>query len=84
MNSLDKYMEDEWNEYIANNSGMSIKDMMVDYVSKGIFKEEVCNGMCNDCMCGALEDEFISHPKEDEAQSRKDTPVFSGVLKYFP
>jgi len=84
MNSLDKYMEDEWNEYIANNSGMSIKDMMVDYVSKGIFKEEVCNGMCNDCMCGALEDEFISHPKEDEAQKRKDTPVFSGVLKYFP
>ena len=77
MNSLDKYVIDEWNQYIANNSGMSIRDMMVD-------KEEVCNGMCNDCMCGALENEFISHPKEDEAQKRKDTPVFSGVLKYFP
>lgn len=78
MNSLDKYMEDEWNQYIANNSGMSIRDMIVD------IEEEVCNGLCSDCTCGELEKEFISHPKEDEAQSRKDTPVFSGVLKYFP
>ena len=78
MNSLDKYMEDEWNQYIANNSGMSIRDMMVD------IEEEVCNGLCSDCICGAPENEFISHPKEDEAQKRKDTPVFSGVLKYFP
>ena len=78
MNSLDKYMEDEWNQYISHNSGMSIKDMMVNE------EEDVCNGMCNDCMCGALEEEFISHPKEDEAQARKNTPVFSGVLNYFP
>ena len=78
MNSLDKYMEDEWNQYIANNSGMSIRDMMVA-------GEDVCNGMCDDCLCGEMEREFISHPpKEDEAQDRKDTPVFSGVLKYFP
>jgi len=77
MNSLDKYMEDEWNQYIANNSGMSIRDMMVE-------EESVCNGMCSDCTCGELENEFISHPNEDEAQARKDTPVFSGVLKYFP
>ena len=87
MNSLDKYMEDEWNQYISHNSGMSIKDMMVNE------EEDVCNGMCNDCMCGALEEEFISHPQEDssrnvnfieDAQSRKETPVFSGVLNYFP
>ena len=77
MNSYDKFLEMEWLEYVANNSGERIKDIMVD-------KEEICNGMCNDCMCGALEKEFISHPKEDEAQKRKDTPVFSGVLKYFP
>lgn len=87
MNSLDKFMEDEWNQYISHNSGMSIKDIMVNE------EEYVCNGMCNDCMCGALEEEFISHPQEDssrnvnfiaDAQSRKETPVFSGVLNYFP
>jgi len=78
-NSLDKYMENEWNEYIANNSGMSVRDMMVD------IEDEVCNGMCSDCTCGELESEFISHPKkEDEASKRKETPVFSGVLNYFP
>ena len=91
MNSLDKYMEDEWNQYIAHNSGMSIKDMMVndeEIICDGSCGCQCidckCNGMCNDCMCGALEDEFISHPKEDEAQARKNTPVFSGVLNYFP
>jgi hypothetical protein len=93
MNSLDKYMEDEWNQYIANNSGMSIRDMMVDKeevsaidkFKQMIINEEIeCNGLCSDCTCGELEKEFISHPKEDEAKSRKDTPVFSGVLKYFP
>ena len=58
MNSYDKFMENEWNEYISNNSAR-ISEMMVE-------TEE-------------LENEFISH-----AQERKDTPVFSGVLKYFP
>ena len=77
MNSYDKFMENEWNEYISNNSGRSIKDMMVA-------GEDVCNGMCDDCLCGEMEREFISHPKEDEAQARKNTPVFSGVLNYFP
>ena len=72
MNSYDKFMENEWNEYISNNSAR-ISDMMVET------EEDKCNGMCSDCTCGALEDEFISH-----AQERKNTPVFSGVLKYFP
>ena len=40
MNSYDKFMENEWNEYISNNSGRSIKDMMVA-------GEDVCNGMCD-------------------------------------
>ena len=72
MNSYDKFMENEWNEYISNNSAR-ISEMVVNQ------EEEVCNGMCSDCTCGELEKEFISH-----AQERKDTPVFSGVLKYFP
>ena len=55
MNSLDKYMEDEWNEHVAENMGVMISDYM-DTKSKGV----------------------------SEAQKRKDTPVFSGVLKYFP
>ena len=71
MSRYDKFMEDEWNQYISNNSGMSIRDMMIE-------SEELCNGMCEDCMCTALES------KEDEAKKRKDTPVFSGVLSYFP
>ena len=55
MNSLDKYMEDEWNEHVAENMGVMISDYM-DTKSKDV----------------------------SEAQKRKDTPVFSGVLKYFP
>jgi hypothetical protein len=58
MNSYDKFMENEWNEYVSNNSAR-ISDMMVE-------TEE-------------LENEFISH-----AQERKNTPVYSGVMKYFP
>ena len=73
MNSYDKFMEDEWNDYISNNTNMSIRNMMIRE------EEEACNGLCTDCTCGELEKEFISH-----AQERKDTPVFSGVLKYFP
>ena len=77
MNSLDKFMEDEWNQYISHNSGMSINDMMVN-------EAKACNGECDDCGCAELEKEFISHPKEDVAKARKETPVFSGVLNYFP
>ena len=80
MNSLDKFMEMEWNQYISHNSGMSINDMMVN-------EAKACSGECDDCACEELEREFISHPKEDvvsEAKARKETPVFSGVLNYFP
>ena len=52
MNSLDKYMEDEWNSHVAENMGVMISDYM-DTKSKDV----------------------------SEAQKRKDTPVFSGVLK---
>lgn len=85
MNSYDKFMEDEWNEYISHNSRMLINDMMVN-------EARVCDGECGDCMCtkhkhikedAALENEFISHPKT-EAQNRKETPVYSGMLNYFP
>ncbi|MDA7825045.1 DUF5664 domain-containing protein [Flavobacteriaceae bacterium] len=55
MNSLDKYMEDEWNSHVAENMGVMISDYM-NTKSKDV----------------------------SEAQKRKDTPVFSGVLKYFP
>ena len=77
MNSYDKFMENEWNQYISHNSGMSINDIMIN-------DEIECNGNCTDCGCAELENEFISHPKVDVAQARKETPVFSGVLNYFP
>ena len=77
MDNYDEFLEKEWQNFVANHSGVSVNDLIID--------TDVCNGMCNDCMCGALEDEFISHPpKKDEAQARKNTPVFSGVLNYFP
>mgnify|MGYP003650226555 CR=1 FL=1 len=70
-----EYTEREWNQYISHNSGMSIRDMMVDLES------DICNGMCEGCICGAVEprDAVVT-----DAQKRKDTPVFSGVLSYFP
>lgn len=93
MNSLDKYSESEWLDYQQSHTGQSINDLIVK-------DEIACNGECKDCMCSnemssydkfkqmvakeELENEFISHPKDDVAQDRKDTPVFSGVLKYFP
>ena len=55
MNSLDKYMEDEWNSHVAENMGVMISDYM------------------------------DTKPKDvSEAQKRKDTPVYSGVVAYFP
>jgi len=89
MNSYDKFMENEWNEYISNNSAR-ISEMMVET------EEDKCDGMCSDCTCGELEmsryEEFKQMIAKEElergfishAQERKDTPVFSGVLKYFP
>tara|TARA_R110002153_G_scaffold123233_3_gene269276 strand:- start:6508 stop:6978 length:471 start_codon:yes stop_codon:yes gene_type:complete len=81
MNSLDKYSEMEWNKYISHNSGISIKDMMVndeEVVCDGAAGCECyyckCDGECNDCGCAEL----------DSAKERKETPVFSGVLNYFP
>ena len=72
MNSLDKYSEKEWNKYISHNSGMSIRDMMV-------IDEKRCEDInCENCDCD-LKTEI-----GNEAQERKNTPVFSGVLKYFP
>jgi len=86
MNSLDKYMEDEWNQYISNNSGVSIKDMME-------VESDNCKGDCDDCLCSNRSEdeqwkyvEGINTVSENisEAQKRKETPVFSGVLNYFP
>lgn len=72
MNSLDKYSEKEWNKYISHNSGMSIRDMMV-------IDEKRCeDSNCENCDCDLKTD------IGNEVQERKNTPVFSGVLKYFP
>ena len=79
MNSLDKYTEKEWNKYISHNSGMSIKDMMVN-------EEEVVCDKSNDCSyCKGDDNVCECMVKVDHvAQERKNIPVFSGVLKYFP
>ena len=79
MNSLDKFMEDEWNEYVSNSS-MSIHDMMVN-------ESTVCDGKCDDCMCSIhkhIQEDMTNPLVVDTAQARKETPVFSGVLNYFP
>ena len=77
MNELNKFSEIEWLKYQQSNTGQSINDLIVN-------DEIECDGECDDCGCNELEREFISHPKENEAQARKATPVFSGVLNYFP
>jgi hypothetical protein len=47
------------------------------------FKKELEVGM--ECLANAMKGEF-NQPTEEKskAQQRKETPVFSGVLKYFP
>ena len=73
MNSMDKYSETEWLKYQQSNTAQSINELIVQ-------TEDVsCDGECKECDCDALENEFISH-----AQDRKETPVFSGVINYFP
>ena len=84
MNELNKFSEIEWLKYQQSNTGQSINDLIVN--------DEIrceCDGECDDYGCDVqsineLEREFISHPKENVAQARKETPVFSGVLNYFP
>ena len=84
MNSLDKYSEKEWNKYIRHNSGVSIKDMeevLYDKSHQDCEDDEACSfGTCSKCN----QDIDAVENKIYEAQKRKDTPVFSGVLKYFP
>ena len=41
-----------------------------------------CTGVCDDCACDMLDNPPFGN--QDTAKERKDTPVFSGVLKYFP
>jgi hypothetical protein len=45
-------------------------------------EEDKCDGMCSDCMCSSHK--HIKEDADNEAQRRKEIPVFSGVLKYFP
>lgn len=41
-----------------------------------------CTGVCEDCVCDMLDNPPFGN--QDVAAERKATPVFSGVLKYFP
>ena len=41
-----------------------------------------CTGVCDDCACDMLDNPPFG--SQDTAKERKATPVFSGVLKYFP
>jgi len=85
--------EQEWLRYHQSNTGNQIKQFIVeaeeeisatDRFKQMMVNDEIeCDGECNDCGCAELENEFISHPKA-EAQARKETPVYSGVLNYFP
>ena len=81
MNSIDKYMEEEWNEHVSNNTG----DMISDYMHT-----KVTRSMLADIEEEEEEEGSIKSTEDWKkvqiygAQKRKDTPVFSGVLKYFP
>jgi hypothetical protein len=41
-----------------------------------------CTGVCDDCACDMLDNPPFAN--QDTAAERKATPVFSGVLSYFP
>lgn len=41
-----------------------------------------CTGVCDDCACDMLDNPPFG--SQDTAAERKATPVFSGVLSYFP
>jgi len=41
-----------------------------------------CTGVCDDCACEMLDNPPFG--SQDTAAERKATPVFSGVLSYFP
>jgi hypothetical protein len=81
MNSIDKYMEEEWNEHVSNNTGDMISDYMHTKVTRSMLadieEEEEEEGSIKST-------EDWKKVQMYEAQKRKDTPVFSGVLKYFP
>ena len=88
-----EYSEKEWLKYQQSHTGESIRELIVeaeevsaiDKFKQMIVNDELlCDGECSDCGCAELENEFISHPKKDVAQARKETPVYSGVLNYFP
>mgnify|MGYP003982464525 FL=1 len=81
MNSIDKYMEEEWNEHVSNNTGDMISDYMHTKATRSMLadieEEEEEEGSIKST-------EDWKKVQMYEAQKRKDTPVFSGVLKYFP
>ena len=95
MNSIDKYMEEEWNEHVSNNTGDMISDYMHTKVTRSMLadieeEEEECDTECCGDNCSHnpqspnVKKCDCCHKDVSEAQKRKDTPVFSGVLKYFP
>ena len=134
MNSYNKYMEDEWQEYVANASGVSIKDMILveedemkvyelelerlECLSDKEFKRDYQEFSCREALAqfrvdnlnhelkskaqreailnNIPEEIFFAEGTEGieaayaealdkiKAQDRKNTPVFSGVLNYFP
>ena len=95
MNSNDKYMEDEWNKHVSDNMGAMISDYMDTNVTRSMLadieeEEEECDTECCGDNCSHnpqspnVKKCDCCHKDVSEAQKRKDTPVFSGVLKYFP
>jgi hypothetical protein len=92
MNTLDKYMEDEWNDHVAENMSNMISDYYMHPDCKSAIEE--VDAVCNDI----IEDSHIisrgrNVSKESccnkvdsrsEATKRKETPVYSGFIKYFP
>tara|TARA_R110002153_G_scaffold83517_1_gene209984 strand:- start:501 stop:995 length:495 start_codon:yes stop_codon:yes gene_type:complete len=88
-------MEDEWNKHVSDNMGAMISDYMDTNVTRSMLadieeEEEECDTECCGDNCSHnpqspnVKKCDCCHKDVSEAQKRKDTPVFSGVLKYFP
>ena len=81
MNSNDKYMENEWNKHVSDNMG----DMISEYMDTNVTRSMLADIEEEEEEEGSIKStEDWKKVQIYEAQKRKDTPVFSGVLKYFP
>ena len=88
MNSLDKYSEEEWNDYLNKNQRKGRMADLWEMENEGRVEDPkqensykwVNNHTNEDILPYKISKELL----KNDATKRKETPIFSGVLMYFP